>query len=751
MAESLNSVAESLGLGADPFRATATGSNAGSVSIKSHDELLSRIIDDAFYGRPLIAVTGQKGSGKSSLLRRLVSQFAGEAESITLTAEDFRDRDAFLRVIVSKLSPDALDYAADSPLLTIADYAGSLADQERLLLLVVDEAESLRPEFLDVLYELGDEADEASLCCVLVGEASPADVIESADPEGGVEDFTWFELEPLNAEETVDYVAAKLAAGGYAGPLPFADAQLAQIAAASGGLLAEINAAASDALAQPQAAQAPSRAEFEPVDPEQDLLDEPEYQAPLELGADADEFSYVDEDGGPEAETEEEFDDAVPEAASAALVAADPAAESETSPDAFTESASHASAELFSDTSSEPVVEISPEPLAETSSEPVSDRSPEPLFEPIPEPISDPISESIPEPISEPSSDTSSESEYEEELEPQDDEDEFDRDIDDWLEPDERPSIGAAAYGGEELEFDFDEEVDLDNASARGEGGGLRDGAMRSLAAVQALLRALPARLAAARAYWLSAAGLLVLFLAVIVFWRIPDEPQGGTIALSQPLASQGSSPASPTSSSSSSSVSPQLASRSVPAPPRPSSIASEPASRTAAAAQPAPLVQRSSAAVSAQEPATPSATPAPVRPAAQDTAATDTARDRVAAAAASSGGNAPAAAQSERGNAFERALLGASSQSYTLQILGAASEANVQEFIARNSSGLRQTLGYYRSTRAGEPWYVVSYGVFTDRGDAEATLRRLPAALSASGPWVRQLAGIQAEIRASR
>lgn len=102
-------------------------------------------------------------------------------------------------------------------------------------------------------------------------------------------------------------------------------------------------------------------------------------------------------------------------------------------------------------------------------------------------------------------------------------------------------------------------------------------------------------------------------------------------------------------------------------------------------------------------------------------------------------------------GNAFERQLLTAPAESFTLQILGTSSEANVQAFVERNGGGLRQELGYYRSQRGGAPWFIVAYGEFTTREQANSTLSRLPQALSAAGPWVRPIAAAQAEIRAAR
>ena len=169
--------------------------------IDHHDALLSKLIDDAFYGRPLIAVTGVEGAGKTTLARRFAQQFANEAECIALKASDFKNRDDFIQRLVSKLSPDSVEYAADTPLNTIVDYAGSLADQERLLVLIVDDAESLSDAFLETLYELIDEADEASLCCLLLGDPALKDAIERADPNGGIEDFSWFDLPKLEEPE----------------------------------------------------------------------------------------------------------------------------------------------------------------------------------------------------------------------------------------------------------------------------------------------------------------------------------------------------------------------------------------------------------------------------------------------------------------------------------------------------------------------------------------------------------------------
>ena len=675
--------------------------------IDHHDALLSKLIDDAFYGRPLIAVTGVEGAGKTTLARRFAQQFANEAECIALKASDFKNRDDFIQRLVSKLSPDSVEYAADTPLNTIVDYAGSLADQERLLVLIVDDAESLSDAFLETLYELIDEADEASLCCLLLGDPALKDAIERADPNGGIEDFSWFDLPKLEEpERPVDP------------DQPIASTAIATITATT-----EAAAPIDELLQKPDVHEAQ-------VESGATESAEPIELAPLDI----------------EKESDESFDELLGMMANDAGAGAAADTESDDNPEF--------------DGSSEP------EPEPDSAFERVN---------------SDAVQRG------------------DSGLEPAASEDEFDRNIDEWLEPDTRPSLGGARFSaGEDLELDFDnDEQPEDAGQARRDEASTLDpdifgddeddvntSASKTdyLAAATGFARSVPLRLAAARNYWLAAGGLMLLVLAVIVFWRIPDEPSSGTIELAAPVASRAGDSASvmpPTSGQISrptadrSLVEPDLeivssaalviantAELSQPASPQrpasperatsPERVDSEQAMlapdeigvAAVSVSEARPVARRSSAAPTA------SPTPAPTRAATPPTlAATRPAPATPVSPAAAS----PLQQNRLSGSAFERQLLAMPAGSFTLQILGASSEANVQAFVERNGGGLRQTLGYYRSQRGGAPWFIVAYGEFTTREQASATLRRLPQALSAAGPWVRPIAAAQAEIRAAR
>ena len=686
--------------------------------IDHHDALLSKLIDDAFYGRPLIAVTGVEGAGKTTLARRFAQQFANEAECIALKASDFKNRDDFIQRLVSKLSPDSVEYAADTPLNTIVDYAGSLADQERLLVLIVDDAESLSDAFLETLYELIDEADEASLCCLLLGDPALRDAIERADPNGGIEDFSWFDLPKLEEPER---------------PV---DPDQPIEATATATITATTEAAA-------------------PID---ELLQKPDvHEAQVESGAteSAEPIELAPLDI--EKESDGSFDKLLGMMANDAGAGAAADTESDDDPEF--------------DGSSEPEPELEPETEPETEPEP----EPEPESEPEPEP--DSAFERV-------SSDAVQLGDSG--LEPAASEDEFDRNIDEWLEPDTRPSLGGARFSaGEDLDPDFDnDEQPEDAGQARRDEASTLDpdifgddeddvntSASKTdyLAAATGFARSVPLRLAAARNYWLAAVGLMLLVLAVIVFWRIPAEPSSGTIELAAPVASRAGDSAS-VMSPTSGQISRPAADRSVVEPDLEIVSSAAPViANTAELSQPA----------SPQRPASPERVTSPervdseqavlapdeigvaavslseARPVARSSSAAPTVSPTPAPTRAATPPTLAAASPLQQnrlsGSAFERQLLAMPAGSFTLQILGASSEANVQAFVERNGGGLRQTLGYYRSQRGGAPWFIVAYGEFTTREQANATLRRLPQALSAAGPWVRPIAAAQAEIRAAR
>ena len=91
-----------------------------------------------------------------------------------------------------------------------------------------------------------------------------------------------------------------------------------------------------------------------------------------------------------------------------------------------------------------------------------------------------------------------------------------------------------------------------------------------------------------------------------------------------------------------------------------------------------------------------------------------------------------------------ESFLLSLSPRNYVLQIVAVASEASLDAFISQNPS---VRLYKYKTLRSGKPWFVAVAGPYASRAQALTARQALPAAMRASGPWPRELEGVQSDI----
>jgi len=94
----------------------------------------------------------------------------------------------------------------------------------------------------------------------------------------------------------------------------------------------------------------------------------------------------------------------------------------------------------------------------------------------------------------------------------------------------------------------------------------------------------------------------------------------------------------------------------------------------------------------------------------------------------------------------FENQLLGYPANNFAVQLLGSRSEVNVKEFVADKQ--VADSHGYFETRFQSQPWYVVVFGNFDDRGTAAQAIQQLPESLRSLQPWVRPINGIQADIR---
>ncbi len=83
----------------------------------------------------------------------------------------------------------------------------------------------------------------------------------------------------------------------------------------------------------------------------------------------------------------------------------------------------------------------------------------------------------------------------------------------------------------------------------------------------------------------------------------------------------------------------------------------------------------------------------------------------------------------------------------YTLQLLATHQEANIAKFIEAHH--LQGKAVYFHTHHDGQQWYSLVYGVYRDRSQATSAIKQLPRALRDAGPWARSFASVQAELSA--
>lgn len=94
----------------------------------------------------------------------------------------------------------------------------------------------------------------------------------------------------------------------------------------------------------------------------------------------------------------------------------------------------------------------------------------------------------------------------------------------------------------------------------------------------------------------------------------------------------------------------------------------------------------------------------------------------------------------------FEKALLAFAADSFTIQVLGARSEAGVQSFVEAQPA--THAAKYFETRFEDRPWFVVVFGNFSSRDDAQRSIDSLPAELKAGAPWIRTMVAVQNAIR---
>ena len=239
---------EHFGLDEPPFRITPhadfffDGADRGATL----EGLMYAILHD----EGIVKVSGEIGSGKTTLCRVLMDRLPPEVETVFLANPSY-SRTEILHAIAEELGrPPNADPAASA----LRDLQGQLIElygSGKRVVVLIDEAHAMPEDTLEQVRLLSnlETSRHKLLQIVLFGQPELDEALAKPNLRQLKDRITHsFRTRPLAEDEVGKYVAFRMRAAGYKGPDVFTPAAIAAIARASSGLTRRINVLCDKAL-----------------------------------------------------------------------------------------------------------------------------------------------------------------------------------------------------------------------------------------------------------------------------------------------------------------------------------------------------------------------------------------------------------------------------------------------------------------------------------------------------------------------
>ena len=216
-----------------------------------HTEGLAHLIYGVKEGGGFIQLTGEVGTGKTTLVRSLLQQLP-ETADVALILNPQLSRVEFLSAICEELGVALPEQADSIKALTTALNAFLLRNhgRGRRTILIVDEAQNLRVDVLEQVRLLTnlETTKQKLLQIILIGQPELRELLSRNDMRQLAQRITGrYHLEPLDREEALAYIDHRLKVAGAVGEI-FSPAAKRDLFRLSSGIPRMINVIADRAL-----------------------------------------------------------------------------------------------------------------------------------------------------------------------------------------------------------------------------------------------------------------------------------------------------------------------------------------------------------------------------------------------------------------------------------------------------------------------------------------------------------------------
>lgn len=218
---------------------------------ESHHAAIKRILQALRRREPFIVLSGDIGTGKTTLCRALVEQLDKTAFS-SLVLNPFVSIEELLRQVLmdygvvsreSMLSERFASATKHELITTLSEFLLTLAPLRGSAVVIIDEAQHLKPEVLEELRVVaGMHSDARLLQIVLVGQPGLLDVLGAADLRQLDQRISLKAmLQPLDREDVEQYISHRLTVAGESVSVVFEKSAIKRLHALSGGVPRVIN------------------------------------------------------------------------------------------------------------------------------------------------------------------------------------------------------------------------------------------------------------------------------------------------------------------------------------------------------------------------------------------------------------------------------------------------------------------------------------------------------------------------------
>jgi len=217
---------------------------------KTHKEAFAHLLYGIHDRVGFIGLTGEVGSGKTTVLRALLSQLDPEHHRTALIFNPCLSAPELLQNINREFGITASSNTL-GPLEALNQFLLQQNTENRTVVLIIDEAQDLEAPVLEQIRLISNlETDREKLIqIVLSGQPELAQILERNEMRQLSQRIVVrYHLQPMDFQDTVDYVSHRLQVAGARNGLIFSGGALKQIYRYSHGLPRLINAACDRAL-----------------------------------------------------------------------------------------------------------------------------------------------------------------------------------------------------------------------------------------------------------------------------------------------------------------------------------------------------------------------------------------------------------------------------------------------------------------------------------------------------------------------